>query len=65
MFNILNTLNDNITILNGNLNSSARVVEEDGKEKDEDRMEEDNTIEKRKTNNSSMKDNDIISTEDF
>lgn len=65
MFKILNSLNDNISTLNGNLLAKAREDRDAGTDKEEDRMEEDDFSDKVQTDNSSLKDKDLISTEDL
>ena len=45
MLKILKSLNDNIVILNGKLKARGLFVEEEGKDTEEDMMEEDTTME--------------------
>lgn len=65
MFNILNFLNDSISMLNGNLQEKAREEGEVDTEKEEDRIEEDVSTDKVQLDISSQKDKDFISTKDL
>lgn len=65
MFKIINSLNDSISTLNGNPLAKAREEGEEGTDKEEDRMEDDASLDKMQTDNRSPKDKDLISVEDL
>ena len=65
MLNILKSLNDKIVNLSGRLKARGLVVEEDGKDNDEDRMEEGATtnITQSHTDQSYEKDQELLTKE--